>query len=261
MTKLHFLYWLYGVKRRAQWLWILWTDLIMIAQEHSKAPTERIHSHSSSADPELPLHHPPSIPLSIAPFIPLLIPLSNSSLSFHLRSNNISNPYFQPAIPPMAISARALEIFNTLYPQFGWVILTKFFFFFFFEDEGWEEILCYYMSTWCLLASLFSSFSFFFHYHSSCRLFFSPSLSATDEQTNPGEASRQWEPGRYCMQLLASFTSPLPHYLPSFVPTPQTCCLHVSASPLCVLLDEALYLDTGWQHGLARPSSIQNTLC
>lgn len=131
MAKLHFLHWLYCVKRRAQWIWILWTDLIMIAQEHSKAPTERIHSHSSSADPELPLHHPPSIPLSIAPFIPLLIPLSNSSLSFHLRSNNISNPYFQPAIPPMAISARALEIFNTLYPQFGWVILTKFFFFFF----------------------------------------------------------------------------------------------------------------------------------
>lgn len=28
----------------------------------------------------------------------------------------------------MAMSARALEIFNTLYSQFGWVILTKFFF-------------------------------------------------------------------------------------------------------------------------------------
>lgn len=76
------------------------------------------------ADPELP-HHPP---LSLALFIPLLIPLSNPCRSFHLRSNNISNPYFQPAFPPMAVSAAALEIFNTLYPQFGWVILTKFFF-------------------------------------------------------------------------------------------------------------------------------------
>lgn len=261
MAKLHFLHWLYCVKRRAQWIWILWTDLIMIAQEHSKAPTERIHSHSSSADPELPLHHPPSIPLSIAPFIPLLIPLSNSSLSFHLRSNNISNPYFQPAIPPMAISARALEIFNTLYPQFGWVILTKFFFFFF---GGWRLGGNPVLLHEHMMLTGFSVFFLFFLFSLSFILssfFFSPSLSATDEQTNPGEASRQWEPGRYCMQLLASFTSPLPRYLPSFVPTPQTCCLHVSASPLCVLLDEALYLDTGWQHGLARPSSIQNTLC
>lgn len=61
---------------------------------------------------------PPSL-FSIAPFIPVLIPLSNPSLSFHLRSNNISNSYSHPAIPPMAISATALEIFNTLYPQFG----------------------------------------------------------------------------------------------------------------------------------------------
>lgn len=31
------------------------------------------------------------------------------SLSFHLRSNNVSNPYSQPAFPPTAISATALE--------------------------------------------------------------------------------------------------------------------------------------------------------
>ena len=72
----------------------------------------------------------PSIPLSIAPFIPLLIPLSNPSLSFHLRSNNISNPYSQPAIPPMAISATALEIFQYTLPaiwlsdsKISWVFL------------------------------------------------------------------------------------------------------------------------------------------
>lgn len=60
-----------------------------------------------------------------------------------------------------------------------------------------------------------------------------------------------------------SFLCPFPHtcYLPSFVLALQTCCLRRSASPLSVPLDDAPYLDAVWQHSLARPSSIQNTLC
>lgn len=177
---------------------IVHTDHIMMAHEHLEAPAQRIHSHSSCAEPELPLHHTPFIPLSFVPFISLLIPLSNPSLSFYLRSNNISNPYSQPAIPPMAISATALEIFNTLYVQFGWVILKKFFW-------GGRDRAC--DITWAhdaywLLCLLFSFF--FFYYLSSLP------LSVTDEQTNPGEASRQWESRRYCMLVLpSSFPPPL----------------------------------------------------
>lgn len=49
--------------------------------------------------------------------------------------------------------------------------------------------------------------------------------------------------------------------LSPFVLALQTYCLCVSASPLSVPLHDALYLDAGWQRGLAGPSSIQNTLC
>lgn len=89
----------------------------------------------------------------------------------------------------------------------------------------------------------------------NCFLLF-PSI--TDEQANPGEASRQRESRRYLIPFL-----PPPPCVSTFllVPGPQTCCLRVSASPLSVPLDDALHLDTGWQHGLAGPSRIQNTLC
>lgn len=182
----------------------------MTAKEHSKAPTERTHSHSSSADPELPLHHPPSIPLSIAPFIPLLIPLSNSSLSFHLRSNNISNPYFQPAIPPMAISARALEIFNTLYPQFGWVILTKFFVFFREWRLGGNHVLLHEH----MMLTGFSVFFLFFLFSLSFILSFFFSLC--HRWTDQSRWSQQTVRAGEVLYAIACFFYFSPPLLPSF---------------------------------------------
>lgn len=228
-----------------QYIWILkvHTDHIMIVPEHPEAPTEKIHSHSSSADPELPPH----IPLSIIPSIPLLIPLSNPSLSFHLRSNNISNPYSQPAIPPMAISATALEIFNTLYPQFGWVILKKFFFFL--GGGGVCAVTWVHDAYWIL--------RLLFHLSSLCF-----SFSLCHRWTDQSRWSQQTVRVEEVPYALPSFFSfPPPCYLPSFVPALQTCCLCPSASPLSVPLDDALYPDAGWQRGLAGPSTIQNALC
>lgn len=65
-------------------------------------------------------------------------------------------------------------------------------------------------------------------------VFASFSLSVTDEQTNPGEASRQWEPGRYCMPFLASSTSP-PPLLPSFFCSNPTNMLpvHINLTIIC----------------------------
>lgn len=61
----------------------------------------------------------------------------------------------------------------------------------------------YYMSTQCLLVV-------------SCFLLFlslsSLSLSVTDEQTNPGEASRQRESRRYCMPYKHAACAYQPHY-------------------------------------------------
>lgn len=179
---------------------------LWIHKVHTEAPTERIHSSCSFVDPQLPLHHPPSILFSIAPFIPVLIPLSNPSLSFHLRSNNISNSYSHPAIPPMAISATALEIFNTLYPQFGWVILKKFFFFL----SGWRRAKACAI-TWCLLASLSLVFSLFFLLFLLCvlslLLFLSLSQMNRPIQVKPADSESRG--GTVCPSFLPSFPSPL----------------------------------------------------
>ena len=132
----------------------------------------------------------PSIPLSLAPFIPLLIPLSNPSLSFHLRSNNISNPYSQPAIPPMAISATALEIFQYTLPAI-WLSDPKIFIFIYFfcrfgGRRGLGHVLWHeYM---CSLASLSLSFP---PSHSLLSLLFAPLFSLCHRWTDRSRWSQQ----------------------------------------------------------------------
>lgn len=144
----------------------------------------------------------------------------------------------------MAISAAALEVFNIFYPQFGWVIKK-----WSILSWGWfgKSVCC------CMIMLTDLSFSFlfvFFLYH-----------RWTDQSRWSQQTVRVEE---VLFTLLLSFSSPSPSLVtfpPSFVPSLQTCCLCVSASPLSVPLDDALYLDAGWQRGLAGPSSNQNTLC
>lgn len=103
-------------------------------------------------------------------------------------------------------------------------------------------------------------FFFFFLLFLLCLLF--ASLSLYHRWTGQSRWSQQTARAEEVLNSLPSYFSiSLLFYLPSFVPGLQTCCLCVSASPLSVPLDDALYLDTGWQHGLAGPSRIQNTLC
>ncbi len=152
----------------------------------------------------------------------------------------------------MAISATALEIFNTLYPQFGWVILRKFF-----GGRGWRGVKACAI-TWVHDAYWFLCLFFFF----PLSLLFVPSSSLCHRWTDQSRWSQQTvrvEEVLYAFPSLFSF--PLPRYLPSFVPALQTRCLCGSASPLSVPLDDALYLDAGWQRGLAGPSSVQNASC
>lgn len=85
------------------------------------------------------------------------------------------------------------------------------------------------------------------------------SLSQMNRPIQVKPADSESRGGTVCPSLLLFL--PLFPPLPFFVLALEACCLCVSASPLSVLLHDALYLDAGWQRGLARPSSFQNTLC
>lgn len=161
----------------------------------------------------------------------------------------------------MAVSAGALEIFNTLYPQFGWVILTKFFLlFFFWVGEGGGGSMFYFMR-------LIGFFIFFLLY--SVPLIYPAfcfCFSLCHRWTDQSRWSRQTvRAGEVLYALPRFFSSPHPAHLPCFlapfVPTLPTFCLCISASPLCVLSDNGVYVDAGWQRGPDRTPSTQNTLC
>lgn len=104
--KIHTIYGVYTVCMC--WFYCVCVCVWLHPQQNLNAHKVQIErASSSSVDPKLPLHHPPSIP--IVSFIPLLMPLSDPSFISDqiIIPTNIPNQLFPQ-------SATALQLFSAL---------------------------------------------------------------------------------------------------------------------------------------------------